>query len=68
LVGKHERKRPRGRHRRVWEDNIKMNLQDIRCRGGGGAGCVCSNMCIQNCNLTYLVSFTFFMCQSASDS
>jgi hypothetical protein len=35
LVGKPERKRPLGRHRRVWEDNIKTNLQEIR-RGGRG--------------------------------
>jgi len=26
LVGKHERKRPMGRPRRRWEDNIKMDL------------------------------------------
>jgi len=26
LVGKTERKRPLGRPRRGWEDNIKMNL------------------------------------------
>ena len=33
LVGKPERKRPLGRHRRRWEDNIKMGLQEV---GGGG--------------------------------
>jgi len=27
LVGKPERKRPLGRPRRRWEDNIKMDLQ-----------------------------------------
>jgi hypothetical protein len=32
LVGKHERKRPLGRPRRRWEDNIKMHLQEV---GGG---------------------------------
>jgi hypothetical protein len=26
LVGKQERKRPLGRHRHRWEDNIKMGL------------------------------------------
>ena len=26
-MGKHERKRPHGRHRCTWEDNIKMDLQ-----------------------------------------
>ena len=34
LVGKHEGKRPLGRPRRRWEDNIKMDLQEVG-RGGG---------------------------------
>jgi hypothetical protein len=34
LVGKPEAKRPLGRPRRRWEDNIKMDLQEI----GGGHG------------------------------
>ena len=29
LVGKPERKRPLGRLRRRWEDNIKMDLQEV---------------------------------------
>ena len=33
LVGKPEGKRPRGRPRRRWEDNIKMDLQDVGCGG-----------------------------------
>ena len=33
LVGKPEGKRPWGRPRRSWEDNIKMDLQEV---GGGG--------------------------------
>ena len=33
LVGKPEGKRPLGRPRRRWEDNIKMDLQEM---GGGG--------------------------------
>jgi hypothetical protein len=33
LVGKPERKRPLGRPRRRWEDNIKMDLQEVRCEG-----------------------------------
>jgi len=33
LVGKREGKRPLGRHRRRWEDNIKMGLQDVGCGG-----------------------------------
>jgi hypothetical protein len=34
LVGKPEGKRPLGRPRYRWEDNIKMDLQE----GGGGRG------------------------------
>jgi len=30
-VGKLEGKRPVGRPRRRWEDNIKMDLQEVRC-------------------------------------
>ena len=33
LVGKPEGKRPLGRPRRRWEDNIKMDLQEV------GRGC-----------------------------
>jgi hypothetical protein len=31
LVGKQEGKRPLGRPRHRWEDNIKMDLQEVRC-------------------------------------
>jgi hypothetical protein len=34
LVGKPEGKRPSGRHRRRWEDNIKMDVEEV----GGGRG------------------------------
>ena len=34
LVGKPEGKRPLGRSRRSWEDNIKMDIQEV----GGGLG------------------------------
>ena len=34
LVGKPEGKRPLGRPRRRWEDNIKMGLEEV----GGGCG------------------------------
>jgi hypothetical protein len=34
LVGKPEGKRPLGRPRHRWEDNIKMNLHEV----GGGRG------------------------------
>jgi hypothetical protein len=33
LVGKPEGKRPLGRTRRKWEDNIKMDLQEVGCWG-----------------------------------
>jgi len=33
LVGKSEGKRPLGRPRRRWEDNIKMDLQEMACGG-----------------------------------
>jgi len=33
LVGKHEGKRPLGRPRHRWEDNIKMDLQEVGCGG-----------------------------------
>jgi hypothetical protein len=32
-VGKPEGKRPQGRPRRRWEDNIEMDLQEVGCRG-----------------------------------
>ena len=31
LVGKPEGKRPLGRHRHRWEENIKMDLQEVGC-------------------------------------
>ena len=33
LVRNPEAKRPLGRPRRKWEDNIKMDLQEVRCGG-----------------------------------
>jgi len=33
MVGKPEGKRPFGRPRRRWEDNIKIDLQEVGCRG-----------------------------------
>jgi hypothetical protein len=33
LVGKPEGKRPLGRSRRSWENNIKMDLQELQCGG-----------------------------------
>jgi hypothetical protein len=35
LVGKPEGKRPLGRPRLRWEDNIKMDLQEVGCGGYG---------------------------------
>ena len=31
LVGKPEGRRPMGRHRRRWVDNIRMDLQEVEC-------------------------------------
>jgi len=31
IVRRPEGKRPLGRHRRRWEDNIKMDLQEVGC-------------------------------------
>ena len=33
LAGKPEGKRPLGRPRRRWEDNIKTDLQEVGCEG-----------------------------------
>ena len=41
LVGKPEGKRPLGKPRRRWEDNIKMDLQEVGC-GGYGLDRACS--------------------------
>ena len=30
-MGKHEGKRPLGRSRHRWDDNIKMDLQEVGC-------------------------------------
>ena len=53
LVRKHEGKRPLGRPGRRWEDNIKMDLQEVGLRVGtglswlkirpGGGHCECDN-------------------------
>ena len=31
LVGRYEEKRPLGRPKRRWEDNIKMDLREVSC-------------------------------------
>ena len=38
LVGKPEGKRPLGRPRRRWEDNIKMGVQEVRTGWIGTGG------------------------------
>jgi len=37
LVGKPEGKRPLGRPRRRWEDNIKMGLPEVGCEAWTGS-------------------------------
>ena len=39
LLGKLEGKRPFGRPKRKWEDNIKMDLQEVKC--GSWTGSIC---------------------------
>jgi hypothetical protein len=55
LVGKPEGKRPPGRPRRRWEDNIKKNLQEVECgsmdwielaQNGDRGGDLCMPYCI----------------------
>jgi hypothetical protein len=38
LVGKPDGKRPMGRSKRRWEDNIKVDFQEIGCGGMGWNG------------------------------
>jgi hypothetical protein len=38
LVGKPEGKRPLGRPRLRWEDNVKMDLQEVGCGCGDWTG------------------------------
>jgi hypothetical protein len=40
LVGRPEGKRPLGRYRRRWEDNIKMYLREIGIDGQTGFRCL----------------------------
>jgi len=35
-----EGRRPYGTHRRKWEDNVKMDLQNVRCGALTGSTCV----------------------------
>jgi hypothetical protein len=37
LVGQPEGRQPLGRQRRRWENNIKMDLSEVRLEGGGWA-------------------------------
>jgi hypothetical protein len=41
LVGKPEGKRPLERPRRRWEDNIRMDLQEVGCGGQVTGTCEC---------------------------
>jgi hypothetical protein len=36
LVGKPDGRRPLGKHRLRWEDNIKMDTREVEWLGGGG--------------------------------
>ena len=39
-MGKPEVKRPFGRPVRSWEDNIKMDVQEVGCGGGAWTGLI----------------------------
>ena len=40
LMGKPEGKKPLGRPRHRWQDNIKMDLQEVGCRGWTESNCL----------------------------
>jgi hypothetical protein len=40
LVGKPEGRRPLGRPRRRWEDNIRMDLREVGLGGGAWTGSI----------------------------
>jgi hypothetical protein len=40
LVRKPKRKRPHGKFKRRWEDNIKMDIQEVELGGGGRMDCI----------------------------
>jgi hypothetical protein len=44
-----EGKRPLGRPRRRWEDNIMMDLQEVGCGGMGWIGLVQDRQVASNC-------------------
>jgi hypothetical protein len=50
LVGKPEGKRPLGRPRCRWEDNIKMDLQEVGCGGMGWIGLAQGKQVAGTCN------------------
>jgi hypothetical protein len=50
LVGKPEGKRPMGRPRRRWEDNIRMDLQEVGCGVMDWIGLARDNQMAGNCD------------------
>jgi hypothetical protein len=49
LVGKPEGKRPLGRPRRRWEDNIRMDLREVGCGGMDWIGLAQDRQVASNC-------------------
>jgi hypothetical protein len=49
LVGKPEGKRPLGRPRRRWDDNIKITLQEVGCGGMDWIGLTQDRQVAGNC-------------------
>jgi hypothetical protein len=56
LVGKPEGKRPLGRPRHRWEDNIKMDLQEVGCEAKTGLVWLRTGT---GGNVNVLMNFTF---------
>ena len=50
LVGKPVSKRPLGRPRRIWEDNIKMDLREVCCDPGDWIAHGCAR--VAHCDVT----------------
>jgi len=70
LVVKPEGKRPFGRPRCRWEDNIKMDLQEVRTACTTSAGCIILISCLSQCSQLHPIQMmrTIFGCTSSKIS
>jgi hypothetical protein len=55
-VGKPEGKRPLGRPRRRWEDNIQMDLHEVGGYGEGLSGSINARNFLTGCKVYWLAS------------